>query len=150
MGFFVAVFEDLRGEFIHEMNLSAKVRRKKSSIEKKHIAAGYIYPNLLNSDFNAFFPNHKWVMDVTEITFGDAKIYVSALMVLFNREPIGYQVVFHSDTAMMAATIRQAMIARQLTDLSQVIIHTDQGNVYRSYCYRQLPRELGFIPSMFN
>jgi putative transposase len=133
---------------MREMSLSSKVRKKKSSAEKKHIAAGYIYPNLLNRDFNAFFPNHKWVMDVTEITFGDTKIYVSALMDLFNREPIGFQVGFHSNTAMMEATIRQAMEARQITDLSQVIIHTDQGNVYRSYRYQQLSRELGFIPSM--
>ena len=133
---------------MREMSLSSKVRKKKSSTEKKQIAAGYIYPNLLNRDFNAFFPNHKWVMDVTEITFGDTKIYVSALMDLFNREPIGFQVGFHSNTAMMEATIRQAMEARQLTDLSQVIIHTDQGNVYRSYRYHQLSRELGFIPSM--
>lgn len=49
---------------------------------------------------------------------------------------------------MMEATIRQAMEARQLTDLSQVIIHTDQGNVYRSYRYHQLSKVLGFIPSM--
>jgi putative transposase len=70
-------------------------------------------------------------MDVTEITFGDTKIYVSALMDLFNREPIGFRVGFHSNTAMMEATIRQAMVARQLTDLSQVIIHTEQGNVSR-------------------
>ncbi len=133
---------------MREMNLSVKVRLKKSTTEKKQIAAGYIYPNLLNRDFNAFFPNHKWVMDVTEITFGDTKIYVSALMDLFNREPIGFQVGFHSNTAMMEATILQAMEACQLTDLSQVIIHTDQGNVYRSYRYHQLSRELGCTPSM--
>lgn len=133
---------------MHEMNLSAKVRLKKSSKEKKHVAAGYIYPNLLNRNFNAFFPNHKWVMDVTEITFGDTKIYISALMDLFNREPIGFQVGFHSDGALMEATIHQAMQTRQLTNLSQVIIHTDQGNVYRSYRYRQLSQELKFIPSM--
>lgn len=55
-------------------------------------------------------------MDVTEITFWDTKIYVSALMDFFNREPIAFQVRFHSDTAMMEASIRQAMQARQLTD----------------------------------
>lgn len=133
---------------MREMSLAAKVRKKRSSTKKKQIAASYTYLNLLNRNFNAFFPNHKWVMDVTEITFCDTKIYVSALMDLFNREPIGFQVGFHSDTAMMEATIRQAMEARQLTDLSQVTIHSDQGNVYRSYRYHQLSGELRFIPSM--
>ena len=46
------------------------------------------------------------------------------------------------------ATIRQAMVARQLTDLSQVIKHTNQGNVYRSYRYRELSGQLGFMPRM--
>ena len=44
--------------------------------------------------------------------------------------------------------IRQAMEALQLTDFSRMIIHANQENVYRSYPYRQLPEELGFIPSM--
>ncbi|MDS9473131.1 IS3 family transposase [Sporosarcina pasteurii] len=131
-----------------EMCIKAKVRKKKTTQEKKQVAAGYIYPNLLKRDFNAFFPNHKWAMDVTEITFDDTKIYVSTLIDLFNREPIGFQVGYHSDITMMEATIRQAMEERQLKDLSQVTIHTDQGNVYRSYRYRQLSRELKFTPSM--
>lgn len=94
---------------------NTKVRMKKTTPQKKEVAAGYIYPNLLERDFNAFFPNHKWVMDVTEIAFGDIKIYVSALIDLFNREPIGFQIGYHSGTDMMEATIRQAMEERQLT-----------------------------------
>lgn len=49
---------------------------------------------------------------------------------------------------MMEETIRKAMKERGLKDLSRVIIHTDQGNIYRSYLFNQLTRELGFIPSM--
>lgn len=133
---------------LDEMNIKAKVRMKKSTKSRKKVAGGYIYPNLIKRDFNAFYPNHKWVMDVTEITFEKTKIYVSALIDLFNREPIGFQVSYHSDVALMEATILQAMEERQLTDLSQVTLHTDQGNVYRAYRYQELSRELGFTPSM--
>lgn len=66
-----------------EMNIKAKVRMKKSTKSRKKVAGGYIYPNLIKRDFNAFFPNHKWIMDVTEITFKETKIYVSALIDLF-------------------------------------------------------------------
>lgn len=38
-----------------EMNIQAKVRIKKTTQTKKKIAGGYIYPNLLERDFNAFF-----------------------------------------------------------------------------------------------
>lgn len=48
----------------------------------------------------------------------------------------------------MEATIRQAMNSRGLKDLSQVTLHTDQGNVYRAYRYKKLSKELGFTPSM--
>lgn len=133
---------------MNEMNIKAKVRMKKTTQTRKKIAGGYIYPNLLKRDFNAFFPNHKWTMDVTEITFGDTKIYVSALIDLFNREPIGFQVGYRSDVALMEETIRQAMNNRQLEDLNQVTLHTDQGNIYRAYRYRELSKELGFTPSM--
>lgn len=64
-------------------------------------------------------------MDVTEITLGDTKIYVSALIDLFNREPIGFQLGYSSDAALMEAMIRQAIENRQLQDLGQVTLHTD-------------------------
>lgn len=131
-----------------EMNIQSKIRRKKHTKEKKTKAAGYVYPNLLERDFNALFPNHKWVMDVTEFIRGDEKVFVSALMDLYDRNPIGIVVGRTSTNEMMEETIRKAMKERNLKDLSQVIIHTDQGNIYRSYRYNQLTRELGFIPSM--
>lgn len=87
-------------------------------------------------------------MDVTEFTRVDEKVYVSALMDLYDRNPIGVVFGRTSINEMMEETIRKAMEERNLNDLSQVIIHTDQGNIYRSYRYNQLSREIGFTPSM--
>jgi len=131
-----------------EMNIKSKIRKMKSKKEEKVRSAGYVYPNLLERNFDALFPNHKWVMDVTEITHGENKIYISALMDLFNRDPIGIVISRNPNKEMMEETIRKAMKARDLQDLSQVLIHTDQGNIYRSFRYNQLSRELGFTPSM--
>lgn len=131
-----------------EMNIQSKIRKVKSKKEEKVRSAGFIYPNLLERDFNAFSPNHKWVMDVTEITHEETKLYVSALMDLFNREPIGLVISRSPNNEMMEETIRQAMKERNLKDLSQVIIHTGQGIIYRSFHYNQLSRQLGFTPSM--
>lgn len=131
-----------------EMNIKSKIRRMKTKKEVKVRSAGYIYPNLLERDFNALFPNRKWVMDVTEITYNETKVYISALMDLFNRDPISIVISRSPNNEMMEETIRQAMKERNLKDLSHVVIHTDQGNIYRSFRYNQLSRQLGFTPSM--
>ena len=133
---------------MREMNIQSKIRRKKYTKEEKTKVGGYIYPNLLERDFSALLPNRKWVMDVTEFTRGDEKVYVSAIMDLYDRNPIGVVVGRSSNNEMMEETIRKAMQERNLKDLSQVVIHTDQGNVYRSHRYNQLTRELGFLASM--
>lgn len=133
---------------MREMNMKSKIRRKKHTKEKKLKAGGYLYSNLLERDFNALYPNHKWVMDVTEFIRDGEKVFVSALMDLYDRNPIGVVAGRHSTNEMMKKTIYKAMKERNLTDLSQVTIHTDQGNVYRSYSYNQLSRQLGFTPSM--
>ncbi|WOV84736.1 IS3 family transposase [Sporosarcina jeotgali] len=133
---------------MREMNIQSKIRRKKYTKEEKTKVGGYIYPNLLERDFSALLPNRKWVMDVTEFTRGDEKVYVSAIMDLYDRNPIGVVVGRSSNNKMMEETIRKAMQERNLKDLSQVVIHTDQGNVYRSHRYNQLTRELGFLASM--
>ncbi|MGG0645312.1 IS3 family transposase [Sporosarcina gallistercoris] len=131
-----------------ELNIQSKIRRKKYTKEIRTKAAGYIYPNLLARDFNALLPNRKWVMDVTEFVRGDEKVFVSAIMDLYDRNPIGVVIGRTSNNEMMEESIRKAMKERNLKDLSQVILHTDQGNSYRSYRYNQLSKELSFIPSM--
>lgn len=79
------------------MNIKSKIRRKKSTKEKKNKSAGYLYPNLLNRDFNELLPNHKWVMDVTEFIREGEKLFVSTLMDLYDRNPIGVVTGPHSN-----------------------------------------------------
>ncbi len=117
-----------------EMNIKSKIRKMKSRQKEKVQAAGYIYPNLLACDFNAFFPHYKWMMDVTEVMHEETKIYVSALMDLFNRGPVSFVISRNPNNEMMGETIRQAMESRGLKDLSQVLIHKNAAkNVWGIY-----------------
>lgn len=131
-----------------ELNIQSKIRRKKSNKEKKIISAGYVYPNLLERNFDALLPNKKWAMDVTEFPYNGERIFLSVIMDLFDRNPIGFVVSRSPDNKMMEDTIRLAIHERNLNDLENIIIHTDQGNIYRSFRYNQLSRELKFTPSM--
>jgi len=131
-----------------EANLKASIRRPKTTKTTKTKAAGYIYENLLQRDFQASHPNHKWVTDVTEVTVEQEKFYISALMDLLNREVIAFEISSSANFELIRATIEAAKKKRKLTSLDGVIIHSDQGNIYRSFHYSQLSKELKFIPSM--
>lgn len=131
-----------------EMNLQSKIRKVKTRKVEKVKAAGYIYPNLLKCAFNALLPNKKWVMDVTEILINGEKLYLSAMMDLYNREVISFEISHSPNTELMEKTIRKAMDYRDLENLEGVMIHTDQGNLYRTFRYNQLARILKFTQSM--
>ena len=131
-----------------EMNLKSKIRAVKSTSVQKEASAGYIYPNLLNRDFNAVLANRKWVTDLSELTVKDVKFFISAILDLHNREIVGFAVSTHPNADLVEKTVRQAMEARGLTDLKQVILHSDQGSVYSSMRHHRLAEELGFTSSM--
>ncbi len=131
-----------------EANLKAKVRIPKSTSENKLQATGYVYPNHIQRDFHAIHPNTKWVTDITEIMVDNVKLYISAIMDLFNREIIAFKISNSPNQELVDATIKAAQKKRKLATLKDVIIHSDQGSVYRSLRYNQLSHSLKFIPSM--
>lgn len=133
---------------MREANLKATVRRPKATKESKGKAAGYVYENFLKRDFQADHPNQKWVTDMTEVIVEGKKYYVSALMDLFNRELLALEVSSSPNQELIKATIKTARKSRKLKLLEDVVIHSDQGSVYRSYDYNKLSKELKFIPSM--
>lgn len=133
---------------MREANIKANVRRSKITKESKGKAAGYVYENLLNRDFQAAHPNQKWVTDMTEVLVEGKKYYISALLDLFNRELLALQVSFSPNQELIKATIEAAQKRRKLKSLEGVLIHSDQGSVYRSFEHNKLAKKLKFTPSM--
>lgn len=133
---------------MRETNLKARVRLPKTSAESKVESAGFVYENHLNRDFEAQFPNTKWVTDMTEIMLEGQKVYISALKDLFNGEIIAFETSSSPNQELICRTIRSAQQNRRLKTLEGVLIHSDQGSVYRSLSYHELSSELKFTPSM--
>ena len=131
-----------------EMNIKSKIRIAKITGQEKEKSAGFVYPNLLNRDFEAILPNRKWVTDMSELVVKDVRFYFSALMDLHNREIIAFVISDSPNLDLIDETIRTAMKKRGLTDLEHVVIHSDQGSVYRSFKHHRLAVELKFTPSM--
>jgi putative transposase len=115
---------------MNEANLKAKVRQPKTTHESKEQSAGYVYKNLLNRDFDAVHPNQKWVTDMTEVLMGQEKLYISAVMDLFNREVIAFEMSSSPNKDLIKATIKAAQKKRKLDTLDGVLIHSDQGRFF--------------------
>lgn len=133
---------------MREANIKSKIRIKRNTKESKSLSAGYVYENLLDRDFDADHPNQKWVTDMTELTVENQKIYISALIDLFNREIIAFEVSDSPNLQLIKDTVEAAQRHRKLENLDGVLIHSDQGSVYRSHMYHYLSKSLGFTPSM--
>lgn len=133
---------------MREMNIKSVIRAVRPSTIHKETSGGYIYPNLLNRDFNAVLPNRKWVTDLSELTVKGVKFFISAIVDLHNREVIGFAISAHPNADLVEKTVRMAMDRRGLTDLKQVVLHSDRGSVYSSTRHHRLANELGFSSSM--
>ena len=124
------------------MGLKAKIRVKKAY---RHPAIGEISENLLKRLFTAKKPNEKWLTDVTELKGSDGKLYLSPILDLFNQEIIAYAMSRNANSEMVAQMIEKA--APRLTGKG-TMLHPDQGVLYRTAGYRELPAQHSMLQSM--
>ena len=79
-----------------ELNVHSVIRRKKKKYVKS--TPEVTAENTLRRDFYAERPNQKWVTDVTEFKWYEGlvvhKLYLSAIMDLYDRPIVAYDVLF--------------------------------------------------------
>ena len=69
--------------------------------------------NLLDRDFNAEAPNLKWGTDITELKYAGDKLYVSTILDLYDRYPVGVVVSRRNDTKLVHDTYFMAITLNQ-------------------------------------
>ena len=93
--------------------------------------------NILKRDFNASKPNEKWVTDVTEFKWYDGqvchKIYLSAILDLYDRSVIAYVISLRNDNRLVFQTFDKA-IANNAG--AKPIFHSDRGFQYTSSTFQ--------------
>ena len=75
---------------MNELGLKSCVRPKKYHSYKGIEGKGF--PNILQRNFKTTGFNEKWVTDVTEFNISGQRIYLSALIDLYNQEVISYTI----------------------------------------------------------
>ena len=129
-----------------EAGLQSVVRKKEKF--KKDQGAVYKYDNLLARNFYSSRPNDKMVTDITYISTGRGKVFLSMVKDLFDNSIRGYCVSRNNDLKLVADTLRETFTNIKTNNDKPVLLHSDQGFQYTSKLYERLTSQYGITPSM--
>lgn len=105
-----------------------------------------VRPNLLKRNFTADKPDQKWCTDVTYLTFGNRRAYLSSVIDLYDMRIVAHVISRHNDNKLVMDTLNGAIAGRK--DVSGYILHSDQGFQYTSNEYKTVCAGKGIIISM--
>ena len=109
----------------------------------------YIAENLLNREFSAEAPNEKWLTDVTEfhyyIGLEKHKVYLSAILDLFDRRIVSYIISDSNNNALVFDTFDAAVEANPE---AHPLFHSDRGFQYTSRTFHARIEATGMTQSM--
>ena len=126
-------------ELLSEIRRRRKWRQMSQQLHK--------YENLLDRNFQADRPNHKWVTDISYIHTGQGVLYLSMIRDLFDNSIIAYKTGTSQSVNLVLDTIRLAM-QKEKKVAAELQLHSDQGSQYTSQAYFDLTQEYGITPSM--
>lgn len=124
--------------------LKSRVRPRKYSSYKGESSKSV--PNLLARNFQAGAPNRKWATDVTEFSLFGNKLYLSPIIDLYNGEIISYSIAHRATFDQTMQMIDRAF--EKITQVEDLILHSDQGWQYQMNRYRHRLKEKGIKQSM--
>ena len=130
---------------MRKLGIKARIRQKKSNYKK--VKPEQVGENILKRDFNALYPNEKWLTDITEfkITGQKTKLYLSAILDLYSKEIIAYKISTSNNNQLVFETFDLAM--KKFPD-AKPIFHSDRGFQYTSKIFKLKLDEAGMVQSM--
>jgi putative transposase len=122
-------------KIMREQGLVCKVRRRRRYASYRG-QVGAVAPNTLARAFTATAPNRKWVTDLTEFRIGDTKVYLSAIMDLFDRSIVAHSSGTSPSVALTNESLRRALAT--IHDGEGPLVHSDQGFQYQHLSWQHL------------
>lgn len=109
----------------------------------------YLAQNLLDRQFHSERPNEKWLTDVTEFKWYEGivahKIYLSAILDLYDRRIVAYVIGEHNDNPLVFKTFDRAV---KENPNAHPLFHSDRGFQYTSRTFHCKLTEAGMTQSM--
>ena len=128
-----------------KLGIKSLVRPKKYRSYRGQV--GNVAPNIMQRKFETTKPYQKWVTDVTEFALLDRKVYLSPILDLYNGEIISYS-ISDRPTYSMVETMLENAFNSVTSDLSGLLLHSDQGWHYQMKQYQKALRNRGIKQSM--
>jgi transposase InsO family protein len=128
-----------------ELDIHSVIRRKKKKY--KSSTPETTAENKLKRDFYATAPNQKWATDVTEfkIPGKKKKLYLSAILDLYDRYPVSYMISCRNDNRLVFKTFDKAI---ESNPHAKPVFHSDRGFQYTSKFFQKKLRDQEIEQSM--
>ena len=131
-------------KLMKEEKLTCKVRMKKYRSYRGE--CGKIAPNIINRNFRTDRPNQKWTTDITEFHLFGRKLYLSPILDMYNGEIISYELSERPVLEQVIIMLKKAI--DKISNVSGIILHSDQGWQYQHSYYQRMLKNHGIIQSM--
>ena len=131
---------------MQKYGLLSEIRRRRKWVQMGQQL--HKYENLLNRQFSADRPNHKWVTDISYIHTGQGVLYLSMIRDLYDNSIVAYKTASQQTVNLVLDTIRLAIKKEKNRVAAELQLHSDQGFQYTSQGYFNLTQSYGITPSM--
>jgi len=127
------------------LGITAKIRRCRPGYRKS--ISEQVAENILNRDFNANYPNEKWLTDVTEfkVIGQKTKVYLSAIYDLYDKSIVAYEMSHSNNNELVFRTFDKAI---KSNPKAKPLFHSDRGYQYTSKLFKQKTSKQGITQSM--
>jgi transposase InsO family protein/transposase len=130
-------------QLMKELNIS-RIVPKKNPYLKPPKKTNLDCRNLLHQQFDQKAPDLVWASDITEIKINQRPVYLCAIMDLFSRKIIAYQVSRKNNTRLTLLTLAQAIENRTH---KPNLFHSDRGVQYTALKFRKQIRKWNITQS---
>jgi len=105
-----------------------------------------IAENILDRNFKAARPNHKWAADITYIPTRQGWLYLAVVMDLFSRKIVGWSMSANIDSKLVQSAMNMAILHRDPD--KGLIHHSDRGVQYAAEDFQNLLKDNKIVCSM--
>jgi len=128
-----------------EVGIYAMAKKKyRATTDSKHSLP--VAANHLNRNFSVNELNQFWVADITYIYTQEGWLYLSTIMDLYSRKIVGWSMKNRITPDLVIEALNMAI--KQRKPGRGLLLHSDRGSQYASYCYQVLLKSYGMLCSM--
>ena len=127
------------------LNLKCEIRLKKIKYKSCNSAIKGNCINYLNQDFNPKCPNRCFSVDITYLPSKEGTVFLNVIIDLFGKIPIAYLSSYSCNSKLAEDTVD--ILVKKRKNITNALIHSDQGVTYLSKDYVQKLAELKVIRS---